>query len=510
MTLGLAFALTGQAFAAVCDGISQASHMPLTTVRVASGLTRPAFVTAPPGDTDRLFLVEQDGTIRILRGGVLVAPAFLDIAAIVRSPADVGGGNEEGLLGLAFAPDYATSGWLFVYYTNLSGNNVVSRYSRDPLNPDVTLPASGQIVLTLNHPTNANHNGGMIAFGPSDGYLYIGTGDGGAACDLSENAQSLASNLGKLLRIDVDPLPYTNPPDNPLVGASGNDEIWSYGLRNPWRWSFDRGNGDLYVGDVGQNQWEEIDYAAAPGVGRGANFGWDNYEGNTCPNASCGNEGSCTLTGYAPPVLVYNHSGAPAPCSTTGGYVYRGCRMPGLGGTYFYADYCAAFIRSFRIAGGVPTDTQNRTAELAPGGGLAINSITSFGEDGRGEVYIVDQGGEVFKIVPVLSNLEVSGIGAQAFLLSRDGDWTWEDLQATSSHPIQVHKVYRSTGNGSGLFDCIRQQLGTTWAGGDPLVPAAGELFSYVVIAENATGTRTSPGTGSGGTPRALSSAPCP
>lgn len=503
-----AVSLSPEAHAQVCAGISEASDTPLTSVRIVSGLVRPVLVTAPAGDVERVFIVEQDGKIKIRKNGAVLPAAFLDITPIVRSPADIGG-NEEGLLGLAFHPDYATNGWFFVYHTNSSGNNVVARYTRSAGDPDVADPASRVEVITFSHPGATNHNGGMIAFGPNDGYLYIGTGDGGGGCDPAENGQNGATHLGKMLRIDVDALPYGIPPDNPFVGGANNDEIWSLGLRNPWRWSFDRATGDLYIGDVGQARWEEIDYVPAPDAGKAANFGWDNYEGTVCPNPSCTSETStCTFPNNTLPVLVFANDSST--CSVTGGYVYRGCRMPALHGTYFYADYCAAFIRSFEIAGGVPVNQITRTGELAPGGGLTINSITSFGEDARGEIYVVDQGGEIFKIVPVLSNLEVSGAGASSLLLSRDGDWTWENLQATSDHPVAVYEVFRSFGNGSGVFDCIHQQATTVWVGGDPVSPASGELFSYLVTATNAAGARTNPGTASNGAARLLSPSACP
>jgi glucose/arabinose dehydrogenase len=497
------------AHAQLCSGISEASDTPLTTVLFASGFVRPLFVTAPPGDPSRVLVVEQDGTVRLFKDGVAQATPFLDITSLARSPVD-GGGDEEGLLGLAFDPAYATSGFFFVYHTNAASNNVVARYARSA-NPDVADPASRSEVITFSHPTQTNHNGGMIGFGPVDGYLYIATGDGGSFCDPNGNAQNGLSNLGKLHRIDVDPLPYTIPADNPFVSnAAFNDEIWAYGLRNPYRWSFDRANGDLYIGDVGQGTWEEIDVTAAPDAGRGANFGWDRYEGTACPNPSCGSQGSCTIPSYVPPVLQYSSASPNPECSVTGGYVYRGCRMPALRGTYFYADYCSGKLSSFVMSGGVPTNQLNRTAELAPGGGLVIDDVTSWGEDARGEIYVVDRAGEVFKVVPVLSNLEVSGEGASSFTLSRAGDWSWEDLKLTSSHPIVEYQVYRSVGNGSGSFDCIRRQAGTVWAGGDPNDPTAGGLYSYVVTATNAAGTRTSPGTSTSGTPRALSAAACP
>ncbi len=496
----------------LCSGISPAPSSALTTARIASGLSRPIFATAPPADTARVFVVEQDGRIKIVKNHVLQAGNFLDINTLVRSPAD-GGGGEQGLLGLAFHPQYATNGWFFVYYTDNSGTINVARYTRSAANPDLADAASRAPVLTIAHPTHTNHNGGMMAFAPDDGYLYIGTGDGGDRCDPGAgngNAQSLTSNLGKILRINVNALPYTSPAGNPYVGVAGNDEIWARGVRNPWRWSFDRANSDLYVGDVGQDVWEELNWRPGNSAGN-ENYGWVVYEGNHCPNPSCGTPPDCTVVPpaqHTPPVYEYTHSGSPGGCSITGGYVYRGCRMPSLAGTYFFADYCNAWIQSLKIVGGSVTQLTTRTTELAPGGGLSIGSINSFGEDGRGEVYIVDGGGELYKILPVLRNMEASGAGAAPFLLGPTA-WTWEDLKATSGHQVVEYQVYRSSSRGNGIFDCIFKTTGTSWTGGDPVAPAAGNVYAYLVTARNAV-ERTSPGTGSAGQPRQLSSVTCP
>lgn len=485
-----------------CAGISTASDTPLTTVRIASGLVQPLFVAAPPRDTTRLFIVEQGGKIRLVKDGVLQPTAFLDISGLTYSSSD-GGGSEQGLLGLAFDPNYAQNGWFFVYHTDASWNNLLVRYSRSATDPDRADPASRQVVTTYNHPGEWNHNGGMLAFGP-DGYLYIGTGDGGNGCDPPANAQNPSSPLGKLHRIDVRSLPYTVPSTNPFVGSSGYlPEIWALGLRNPWRFSFDRATGDLYIGDVGENNWEEIDFT--PVGSAGLNYGWDRYEGSFCPNPSCSGQGSCTLTNRKDPVVQFDHG---AGCSVTGGYVYRGCRMPELHGTYFYSDYCSAFIHSFEISGGAVTNPLDRTSELDPGAGLVINHVTSFGEDARGEIYIVSQAGNVFEIVPVLANLEVSGEGAPAFSLGKTS-WSWENLQLTSSQPIASYHVYRRSAPGN-PFICVRQSTTPSWTGGDPSVPAPGTLYSYVVTAVNAAGEQTSPGAGSDGVPRVLSSAACP
>jgi glucose/arabinose dehydrogenase len=395
---------------------ARAGTTPLTSVRVASGLARPVFVTAPPGDTSRVFIVEQRsgtvGRIRVLQipSNVLLPTAFLSISPLAT-------GNEEGLLGLAFHPNYRDNGYFWVYYTNTSGNNVVVRYQANaPFDTSNTAnAASATAVLTFAHPTNTNHNGGWMAFGP-DGYLYIATGDGGSANDPPNNAQNINSLLGKMHRLDVDGadnIPgnadddgfpadatrlYSTPADNPFAGATpGLDEIWSIGLRNPWRSGFDRLTGDLYTGDVGQNAVEEVDFqpgGMAPTPVR--NYGWRCMEGTSCTGLTgC----TCNAPDLTLPIHTFTH--AAGNCSVTGGYVYRGCAMPAMHGIYFFADYCSAQIWSFRYSTGTGvTEFTNRTAELAPGGGLSIATITSFGEDAVGELYICDQAGEVFKIIP--------------------------------------------------------------------------------------------------------------
>lgn len=369
----------------VCAGVVPVSGTAIRAERVIGGLAQPVFVTSPPRDISRLFIVEKPGRIRILKWGSLLPAPFLDLTGQVST------GSEQGLLGLAFHPDYANNGWFFVNYTNTSGNTVVARY-RVSANPDVADPSSAVVVLQVNQPY-ANHNGGHLAFGP-DGYLYIGLGDGGSAGDPQGNAQNPSTLLGKMLRIDVDSAsPYGIPPSNPFVGSGPPlDEIWALGLRNPWRYSFDRINGDLYIGDVGQNRYEEIDFQPF-GFAGGANYGWNVVEGN----GHCYPSGaSCNPSLYVNPIHEYDHSQG---CSVTGGYVYRGCKMPDLHGTYFYGDFCSAFVRTFQVVGGVATNHQDRTAELESSG-VSIDQIASFGEDARGELYIVDLGGEIFRIVP--------------------------------------------------------------------------------------------------------------
>ncbi|HEY3296366.1 MAG TPA: PQQ-dependent sugar dehydrogenase [bacterium] len=363
---------------------AQASH----TIRVASGLSRPVLVTAPLGDTARIFIVEQrsgsTGAIRIERNSSVLSRPFLSVPNLAT-------GSEQGLLGLAFHPNYATNGYFFVNYTRSSdGATVIARFhvSSDPDSADA---ASGQTILTIPQPF-ANHNGGNLAFG-NDGYLYIGMGDGGDANDPGNRAQSDTTLLGKLLRIDVDSaFPYAIPPTNPWAVRH---EIWAKGLRNPWRWSFDRATHDLYIGDVGQGAWEEIDVQAAGSPG-GENYGWRCMEGLHCTGLS-----GCTCNDPALTLPIYNYDHSGGKCAITGGYVYRGCADSALQGTYFFADFCSNQIWSFRYVNGTVTDFQERTAELAPSGGLSITSISSFGQDALGELYICDlDGGEVFKILP--------------------------------------------------------------------------------------------------------------
>jgi glucose/arabinose dehydrogenase len=349
---------------------------------VASGLSAPVFLTSPPGDQARAFVVEQGGRIRIIKDDALVATPFLDISARVQD------GGEQGLLGLAFHPQYASNGRFVVYYTDNSGDNRIASF-RVTSNPDVADPASEQLVLGIPHPGHSNHNGGMVAFGP-DGRLYAGIGDGGGGGDPDGNGQNRNTLLGKIVRLAVNDAGAAQiPNDNPFFGQAGiRQEIWSYGLRNPWRFSFDRSTGDLYIGDVGQNQREEVNASTqASGFGRGLNYGWKIMEGNRCFSPSSG----CPTAGLTTPVLDYSHSDG---CSVTGGYVYRGGLVPALRGHYFYADYCSGWVRSFRLDGSNPSQPLE-WASLQPGG-----SITSFGEDARGEVYILTSAGRVYRIEP--------------------------------------------------------------------------------------------------------------
>jgi glucose/arabinose dehydrogenase len=348
---------------------------------VASGLNFPLYLTSPPGDTERLFIVEKGGTIRIVKAGSLLPTAFLDISNLVST------GGEQGLLGLAFDPEYAANGRFVVHYTDTAGNTRVSTFVRSADDADRADPTTEQLVLTAEQPF-PNHNGGQILFGP-DGNLYLGLGDGGSGGDPGGRGQAVTDLLGSILRIDVRAAsPYTIPGDNPFVGRpDARPEIWSYGLRNPWRFSFDRATGDLYIGDVGENAWEEVDVSpAADSAGKGLNFGWNVTEGNHCYSS-----GNCNQAGLTSPAVEYDHDQG---CSVTGGYVYRGAAIPALQGAYFYADYCGGWVRSFRYQGGRAVD-QLQWSTLAPG-----SSVPSFGEDAAGELYVLGSDGRVFRIVP--------------------------------------------------------------------------------------------------------------
>lgn len=348
--------------------------------QIATGLSFPLYLTAPPGDLHRLFIVEKTGAIRIVKDGALLPTPFLNLGG------QVSGGMEQGLLGLAFAPDYATTGRFVVHSTDPAGTTRVSIFQVSG-DPDVADAASERVIFTASQPFD-NHNGGQIAFGP-DGFLYLGLGDGGGANDPGGRGQDLSEPLGSILRLDVQSgTSYTVPPDNPFVGqANALPEIWSYGLRNPWRFSFDRLTEDLYIADVGQNRSEEIDVApTATGRGKGVNYGWSIMEGSDC---FLGDQ--CDQTGLTLPVFSYDHSQG---CSITGGYVYRGAAIPALQGQYFYGDYCRGWVRSIRYADGAAGELTDWPT-LRPGG-----SVTSFGEDAAGELYVLVAEGGVFRFVP--------------------------------------------------------------------------------------------------------------
>jgi glucose/arabinose dehydrogenase len=380
-----------------CAGVEPVAGTEITTVRVAEGLPYALHVAAPPGDVRRLVVVRQNGIIRLVKDGALEPTPFLDIRDRIQF-LDCLCGEEQGLLGLAFHPDYASNGRVFVNYSELgSGDTVIARYERLP-SGDALDPDSEVRLFTIAQP-DAYHNGGGIQFGP-DGYLWIGMGDGNGipGGDLAGNAQDDATPLGKMLRVDVNadsPPFWTAPPDNPSPNAAGLRRlIWSKGFRNPWRFSFDRETGDLYIGDVGQGEIEELDFQPAASTG-GENYGWNFYEGSSCFSPPCP-----SASQFVAPVHEYAHEPGDGG-SVTGGYVYRGCSLPDLHGTYFYADWVTGRISSFEIASGTAVSHVDRTAELQPADGSGTGSVSSFGEDARGEIYLTDYfDGDVLKIVP--------------------------------------------------------------------------------------------------------------
>ncbi|QQS08197.1 MAG: PQQ-dependent sugar dehydrogenase [Phycisphaerales bacterium] len=380
----------------------------ITATPIATGLSQPVGFYHVPADATRGFIVEQSGRIRIydmIAGTVLPTP-YLDISTIISS------GGERGLLGLAFHPDFQSNGFFYINYTNTVGNTVIARYTATTPAANTANPASALILRTITQDF-ANHNGGHLAFGP-DGMLYVAMGDGGSANDPNARAQNNASLLGKILRLDVNDLSATDgdatciPDNNPFRGAGDPlDEIWAKGMRNPWKFSFDRANGNLWIGDVGQAAFEEIDFQPAvqlanPADGNstilnaatvaGRNYGWRCMEGNSCTGLSGCICGDTALTG---PIHAVSHAGGV--CSITGGIVYRGSAIPAIQGQYFYADYCANWVRSFPATGAVPTagDITDWTSLLT-----GVGSIVAFGEDLAGEMYIVSIAGTIYKVEP--------------------------------------------------------------------------------------------------------------
>ena len=344
---------------------------------VATGLSNPVFVGHAGDRSERLFIVEQDGVILVLQSLPSTPTIFLDVRTKI---ATVG---EQGLLGLAFHPQYATNGRFFIFYTRAGDGTIVIAEYHVTADPN-TADATEHVLLTIPHPTHTNHNGGMLAFG-FDGYLYVGVGDGGGGNDEPNNAQNIDVLLGKILRIDVDQPAqgtlYSSPPDNPFVNATGRDEIFATGFRNPWRFSFDRTTGEPWIGDVGQDEREEIDRSLV----KGGNYGWRIYEGFRCTNLG---PSLCNPSDYIDPVFDYSHTRGR--CSVTGGYVYRGSRGTLPAGVYVYGDFCSGEIFA------TSEDTQALLMYTAM-------NIASFGEDEQGELYLVDRGGTISRIETMLS-----------------------------------------------------------------------------------------------------------
>jgi glucose/arabinose dehydrogenase len=342
---------------------------------VAGGFDRPDTVASAGDGSGRLFILEQAGVIRLVNGNKLEPAPFLDISGRVGSR-----GNEQGLLGIAFHPNFSQNGYFFVDFTDRNGNTVIARFTA-PSGKSAD-PASELVILQVKQPF-PNHNGGQLVFGP-DHYLWIGLGDGGSQGDPNHNGQSLDTLLGKILRLDVDHAsPYAIPKDNPFASGGGRPEIWAYGLRNPWRFTFDRQTGDLFIADVGQDLWEEIDYLPAGYNGQPTNFGWNRREGFHPYKDSA----EADMTGLIDPIFEYGHDQG---CSVTGGAVYRGKNLPAFNGIYLFADYCSGIIWGLV-----------RTGPHTWEGRILFNtsfSITSFGEDQNGEIYLLDQKSGLYRL----------------------------------------------------------------------------------------------------------------
>jgi glucose/arabinose dehydrogenase len=390
----LALSLTALLLSFLAAEAAVAQLPPAVTLRqVATGLSSPVQVTHAGDGSGRIFIVQKGGSIRILKNGSLLPTAFLSIPSLISTS------GERGLLGLAFHPQYQTNRRFFVFYARASDGALrVSSFTASLANPDVADTGSEQPVITVPHPGQDNHNGGHIAFGP-DGYLYIATGDGGGGGDTSNNAQNLNVLLGKLLRLDVSPASgYTIPPTNPFASGGGAAEIWAYGLRNPWKFSFDRYTGDLYIGDVGQETIEEINFQPA-GVAGGRNYGWRVFEGNNCYNPQT----NCSLPNHTPPILTYNHGSGNA---VTGGYVYRGVKSRALRGFYIYSD-----SGSSRVWAATRFNNSWVNAVLIEPPSV-LSGVTSFGEDESGEIYVASFGnGRLYAI-----DGPAPGVGVQSDL----------------------------------------------------------------------------------------------
>lgn len=370
------FALVAGCLSAGCGGTDPPLPDNLALEPAYTGFTAPIFLAAPEGDP-RIFVAEQGGLIRVVvpPGTQPEATPFLDLRGKLSA------GGERGLLGFAFHPQFAENGFFYVNYTDLNGDTKIERYHADPAG-NVADAATASPVLSIAQPY-PNHNGGMLLFGP-DGMLYVGTGDGGSGGDPLNNAQTLTTLLGKMLRIDVNVASgYAVPPDNPYVGmSSALPEIWGIGLRNPWRYAFDAARNLLYVADVGQNAWEEVHVVSS--IASPVNYGWKVMEGQHCYQNL-----PCDQTLYDFPVIEYSHQEG---CSITGGFVYRGREIPGLRGRYLYSDFCSGFLRSFNYEDG---EARERREWAVP----QLENVMSFGQDAAGELYILTGGGMIYRII---------------------------------------------------------------------------------------------------------------
>jgi len=460
---------------------------------VAGGLSNPLAITHAGDASGRLFVVERSGRIRVIKNGALLSTPFLDIQSIVKSTS-----SEQGLLGLAFHPAYESNGRFYVLYTATrpgdSNGSILTlkQYSVSTGNPDLANSASGVTILTIDHPAYTNHNGGTLAFG-NDGYLYWSTGDGGSGGDPDNNGQNLTSLLGKVLRLDVDSgSPYAVPASNPFFGDPNPNTklIWAYGLRNPWRMSFDRLTHDLYIGDVGQGAREEIDFQPATSGG-GENYGWRVMEGSLCYNPSSG----CNQTGKVLPVAEYDHS---LGCSVTGGYVYRGSNYPSLYGYYVYGDFCSG--RIFAIYKNLPSGWI-APFELAD----TPYNISTFGEDEQGELYLADYAsGKIFKIQYQEPAYSISGnAGASGVVLSyvdgtsktvtsqTDGSYTLQVTPGWSGTVTPTHACYTFTPASRTYTNVVVDQTGQDYTAS--FNPASGCSVIDVAVSGNLTGTYALP-----------------
>ena len=379
----------------------------LSSVLIADGYKKPVFITSYPNNAKLLYIVEQAGLIKIINDGKKLSRPFFDINKRVVNPNRPG--DERGLLGFAFHPNHTNNGKFYINYMDNDGNTIISEFST---NSELRANhKSERIILKLKQPYG-NHNGGDIQFGP-DGYLYISIGDGGKAGDPLNAGQDLSSLFGKIIRIDIEQKPYGIPKSNPFFGQKGKrEEIWAWGLRNVWRFSFDKQTGDKYLADVGQNKWEEVNFEPASSKG-GLNYGWRIMEANHCYDP----KENCPTEGLIKPIIEYpNDANHPAfafriieelsfsetdveGCSVTGGYVYRGQKIKSMQGQYIFGDYCSGNIWTLRVVNGKAINFKNRTEEINIGGGEFTTYISSFGQDSDGEIYIIDYNGGIYKLI---------------------------------------------------------------------------------------------------------------
>ena len=379
----------------------------LSSVLIADGYKKPVFITSYPNNAKLLYIVEQAGLIKIINDGKKLSRPFFDINKRVVNPNRPG--DERGLLGFAFHPNHTNNGKFYINYMDNDGNTIISEFST---NSELRANhKSERIILKLKQPYG-NHNGGDIQFGP-DGYLYISIGDGGKAGDPLNAGQDLSSLFGKIIRIDIEQKPYGIPKSNPFFGQKGKrEEIWAWGLRNVWRFSFDKQTGDKYLADVGQNKWEEVNFEPASSKG-GLNYGWRIMEANHCYDP----KENCPTEGLIKPIIEYpNDANHPAfafriieelsfsetdveGCSVTGGYVYRGQKIKSMQGQYIFGDYCSGNIWTLKVVNGKAINFKNRTEEINIGGGEFTTYISSFGQDSDGEIYIIDYNGGIYKLI---------------------------------------------------------------------------------------------------------------